>query len=240
LAFTWTPAKNAKSLELFGADEITFDILAPKPKGTPKTAKPPCVGTVNITWADVNALTVGGSPLVRTSGGCTISITLKSVTNYQGYDIPTIEIKVSGLEAATKYTVEMQVKYGTQYSKVAKVSATTAKYAAPKVKKPTYDGTTVKLEWAKSVTETKGQITMPPGATVVYEVGVYNASTKTYLFGTDVPSTFTIAEPSGDLTKSLNAPLGKNALGVRAVVLNADGSLFVKSAIVKVSINVKG
>jgi hypothetical protein len=114
------------------------------------------------------------------------------------------------------------------------------KYAAPKVAKPTYTGTTVNLTWVKSVTETKSQIAIPSGATVVYEVGVYDKASKSYLFDEKVPTGFTIAEPSGDLMKPLTAPLGKNALGVRAVVLNADGSLFVKSAIAKVNINVKG
>jgi hypothetical protein len=116
---------------------------------------------------------------------------------------------------------------------------TTKKYAAPKVSKPTYMETTVNFAWAVSATQTKGQIVLPAGATVVYEVGVYNKSTKTYDFADKVPSGFTVGDTGGDLSKSLTAPLGKSTLGVRAVVLNADGSVFVKSAIAKVNINVK-
>jgi hypothetical protein len=130
LTFSWTLPKNAKSVELLSAESLTFDVLAPKPKGAAKADKAPCIATATINLTEIYALSVGSS-IPKTSGDCKFEITLKGFTTYKDNELPIIEVKVLGLKAATKYTVEMQVKYSdSKYSSVTKVTGTTAKYAA--------------------------------------------------------------------------------------------------------------
>ena len=142
----------------------------------------------------------------------------------------TYSVKVSGLNVVTKYTMQMQAFDGTKFSKITKVSASTAKYLAPKVKKPTYSANTVNLEWAVSKSP------IPAGATVVYEIGLYDKASKGI---NPLSAGFTIENnPSGELKKSFLAPKGKHTLGLRAIATLADGTVFF-SATAKVNINVK-
>ena len=160
LAFTWTPAST------FSADEVTFDVWVPKTKTVPAKL----VATATVTWERLTGLDVNGTPLTIPSGDCIITITAK---NSKGKDY--LEIMVSGLDAGTKHTVEMQAKNGdgtTPYSKVTKISASTAKYTAVKSLKRTSIGLqSVVLTW-------KEPVKVPGNPTTGYTIKVYLATDK--------------------------------------------------------------
>jgi len=161
LAFTWYPAAT------FSANSITFDVLAPKPKGWAKKNPAPCVATLTIK-SDELASILGGTSLTQPSGDCTFSITAKGDGG--------IEVKVSGLATGTKYTVNMQTKTGDMFSKVTKVSASTAKYAAPKGKVNKQAGITAGVGSVVFELQNSSKTSLASGfngTKTGYEIGIY-------------------------------------------------------------------
>jgi len=163
LAFTWYPPSS------FDADAIMFDVLAPKPKSWAKKAKAPCIATVTVTADDFAAILAGasGSFVSRTCGDYTITISQKVSKWKVG-----IEVKVTGLHAATRYTINMQASDGDgNYSRVTKIAASTTKYLAPKkVGKTTYDLDSVSFAWKQSRAIPAG---MDADAKREYTIGVF-------------------------------------------------------------------
>ena len=86
---------------------------------------------------------------------------------------------ITGLQPGKKYVFGICAKNGESYSTWVGVKVTTLKYVAPKkvgrVDKPSLG--TVSFRWKDSTA--KGT---PTGKDVIYEVGIYDAKTKTYLW----------------------------------------------------------
>ena len=211
LAFTWTPTST------FSADEVTFDVWVPKTKTVPAKL----VATATVTWEQLTALTVGGEPLTIPSGDCTITITAKSASgkNY-------LEMKVCGLNAGTKYTIEMQAKNSdgsTPYSKVTKISASTAKYTAVKSLKRTAIGLySVALTW-------KEPVKVPGNPTTGYAVKVYLATDKK--LENSIESLTQIIPDTGATIEGLSSNT-KYTIAVQAIA----GELGVTSVIAKIGV----
>ena len=168
LAFTWYPAAA------FNADEITLDVIAPKPKHWAKKTNAPCVATVTIT-ADQLADILAGDSLIIESGDCAFTITQKVNGAKVG-----IEVKVTGLAMGTKYTVNMQAKTGDVFSKVTKVSVSTKKYAAPKGKVNNHAAVTAGIGSVVFELHNASK-TAFTGAKTGYEIGIFVG--KECLFG---------------------------------------------------------
>ena len=119
-------------------------------------------------------------------------------------------------------------------SKVAKVSPATLKYAAPKlIGKATPGAGSVTVNWNAS--QTSGNRT--------YELGIWDAKSKTYLFAGDVGyaalvtnAGITIPHPGTATTATITGLAAqKYTLGLREVL--TEGTVITKSAIAKISVS---
>jgi hypothetical protein len=230
-AFTWYPTS-------FNAEEITFDVMAPKPKGKGKVA--PCVATATITKDQLDAILDGTLPrLPIVSGDCKFTITKK--TDSKGN--VGIKVKVAGLNAGTKYTINMQAANITinKFSKVTKVSASTAKYAAPKsAGKAIVSSSDVTFAWKQSAATPADMV---PGTNREYTVGLW-VDNEFIAFGSGEgahtriinESTITITVTG---TKAVVTGLAsaKYTFGIQESV--SVGEDIAKSAITKISVKVK-
>jgi hypothetical protein len=221
LAFTWTPATT------FNADEVTFDVWIPKTRTIPAQF----IATATVSLQTLADLTVGGESLTVPSGECTITITAKQNSKGKNY----LEVSVSGLNAGTKYTVEMQTKSGdngTPYSKVTKISASTAKYTAVKsLKKTTIGLYSVALTW-------KEPAKVPGNPTTGYTVNVFEVKGR---ISTDVTEQVQVGIISDINTGTGTGTASVTVEGLSAVtkyrfeVRATAGELGIMSAIAKIN-----
>ena len=118
-----------------------------------------CIISGTLTWDNVASAFV----FTPTNAKGTVGVTVVPTLNGN-----TLSVKVGGLDAGTKYTVNLQAKVGSEYSKVTKVTGTTTKYAAVKSAK-------VKQEIIGQVTIkwTDDAKTTPTAGATSYDVGIW-------------------------------------------------------------------
>jgi len=155
-------------------------------------------------------------------------------------------ITITGLQQGTKYTIQMQASKDNQLSKMIKVSASTKKYTSVKAAGKATPGLgAVTLRWNAST-----NVAFASGVIVgkkTYEVAIYNANTKTYLFAGDESFDLLAADIRGfDAVNQENRTVTISGLasqrytfGVREVaeLKDGDGNVIstVESAIAKFS-----
>ena len=230
LTFTWFPPST------FSADAIMFDVLAPKPKSWARNAKAPCIATVTVTYEEF-ANILNGSYTSRTFGDYVVTFTQKIDKWKVG-----IDVKISGLKAATKYTVRMQSADGTgNYSRVTKISASTAKYAAPqKSGSPVFGSDTVTFYWKQSRIAPAG---MDADAVRSYTVGIFIGNEFIAFGSGDGEHTRVVSGNSITITvtgtKAVVAGLAQQryTFGVQEFVSVGDD--VAQSAIAKISVGVR-
>jgi len=242
IGFTWNP--NAK---LQGNLAGTKEILIQVQTGSGKNIKNVAGFTVNLVEAE-NGFT-------RTVNGCTMKVTGTLATGFK--------MTINGLNSGTKYTLLMQTKTEEgKLSKGTKVSTSTKKWTAPKLDKYNKPaaiqpgGGSTNFGWLDAVTPI-----LPSGVsgTTSYEVGIWDAVKKEYLWFSEGELSFSDVEikkntkvtasiaglPFGDagealktLTTGTLTTKGKYVFGVRAVISDGD-SIIAKSAALKVNVTVK-
>jgi len=211
LTFTWTPSMTGKSSHAETA-AILIEMYAPRAKGI-KTD-----GDANRVASGILTLNADGTATWNGSTGVTVTGTAATGFTF----------KINGLNSGTKYTTLLQAKNKTeQLSKVVKVSASTAKYAAPKgkVDKTATGLGTVTFTWDAS----KGA---PTGTNKGYTVGIF-VGDKFFADGANGFPAGIIISVTGNKAVVTGLASQKYTFGVQEYVTVGDD--IAKSAIAKIS-----